>query len=94
MIEISYKKPNILCVKNADKKEITFDTELRTVMMDDFNVTYQGEYENIEAKLVIPYGEGKDVFLNTVGQHSEPVKSHKVWTDLDWDRTEFVNLEG
>jgi len=157
MIEISYKKKNLLCIKNADKKEVTFDTELRTVLMDDFNVTYQGEYEksgnllevkeytdllfykflidgkhmciiysdsfelkeeivkffgdvdvliivwtkqavkifeNIEAKVVIPYGEGKDIFLNTVGQHTEPVKAFKVWADLDGDRTEFVNLEG
>jgi len=52
MIEISYKKPNILCVKNADKKEVTFDTESRQVMMDDFDVTYQGEYEKSEASLV------------------------------------------
>ena len=51
-------------------------------------------FENIEAKVVIPYGEGKDVFLNTLGQHSEPVKNFKVWADLDGDRTEFVNLEG
>lgn len=157
MIEISYKKPDVLCVKNADKKEITFDTKLRTVMMDNFNVTYQGEYEksgnllevkeytdllfykflidgkhlciiysdsfelkeeivsffwdvdiliiiwtkdavkifeNIEAKVVIPYWDGKDVFLNTVGQHPEAVTIFKVGADLDWDRTEFVNLEG
>lgn len=51
-------------------------------------------FENIEAKVVIPYGEGKDVFLNTLGQHSEPQKVHKVGSDLDGDRTEFVNLEG
>lgn len=51
-------------------------------------------FENIEAKVVIPYGEGKDIFLNTLGQHSESVKTHKVWADLDGDRTEFVNLEG
>jgi len=51
-------------------------------------------FENIEAKVVIPYGEGKDIFLNTLGQHSEAVKTHKVWADLDGDRTEFVNLEG
>jgi len=50
-------------------------------------------FENIEAKVVVPYGEGKDIFLNTLGQHSESVKAHKVWSDLDWDRTEFVNLE-
>lgn len=50
-------------------------------------------FENIEAKVVIPYGEWKDVFLNTLGQHSEGVKLFKVWADLDGDRTEFVNLE-
>jgi len=38
MIEISYKKPNIICVKNADKKEVTFDTQLRTVMMEDYSI--------------------------------------------------------
>lgn len=51
-------------------------------------------FENIEAKVVIPYGEGKDIFLNTLGQHSEAVKVFKVGADLDGDRTEFVNLEG
>lgn len=50
-------------------------------------------FENIEAKVVVPYGEGKDIFLNTLGQHSESVKTHKVGADLDGDRTEFVNLE-
>jgi hypothetical protein len=51
-------------------------------------------FENIEAKLVIPYGEGKDLFLNTLGQHSEAVKVSKIGSDLDGDRTEFINLEG
>lgn len=51
-------------------------------------------FENIEAKVVIPYGEGKDLFLNALGQHSEPVKVFKVGADLDGDRTEYVNLEG
>jgi len=50
-------------------------------------------FENIEAKLVIPYGEGKDIFLNTLGQHPEGVKVAKVGADLDGDRTEFINLE-
>jgi hypothetical protein len=51
-------------------------------------------FENIEAKVVVPYGAGKDIFLNTVGQHPEAVKTFKVMADLDGDRTEFVNLEG
>ncbi len=157
MIEISYKSSNTICVKNADKKEITYNVDSREVRMDDFDVTHQGEYEksgnllevkqytdllfykflvdgkhmciiqsdsfdlkeeivgffgdvdiliiigtkdavkifeNIEAKVVVPFGEGKDIFLNTLGQHTEAVKIHKVWADLDGDRTEFVNLEG
>lgn len=50
-------------------------------------------FENIEAKVVVPYGEWKDMFLNALGQHSEAVKLFKVGADLDGDRTEFVNLE-
>ncbi len=49
-------------------------------------------FESIEAKLVVPYGEGKDVFLNTLGQHSEEVDSYKAKSDLPIDATEFVNL--
>jgi len=157
MIEISYKSKTVLCVKNADKNEITYNVETRQVMMGDFDVTHQWEYEksgnllevkeytdilfykflvdgkhmciiqsdsfelkeeivsffgdvdilliigtkdavkifeNIEAKVVVPFGEGKDIFLNTLGQHSEVVKSHKVGAELDGDRTEFVNVEG
>ena len=50
-------------------------------------------FENIEAKLVVPYGEGKDVFLNTLGQHSEAVANFKIKSDLPLDSTVFVNLE-
>ena len=49
-------------------------------------------FESIEAKLVVPYGEGKDIFLNTLGQHSEEVENYKVKSDLPIDTTEFVNL--
>ena len=49
-------------------------------------------FENIEAKLVICYGEWKDVFLNTLGQHIEEVESYKIKSELEVDRTEFVNL--
>lgn len=50
-------------------------------------------FENIEAKIVIPYAEGKDVFLNTLGQHIEEVSSYKIKAELPYDNTEFVNLE-
>lgn len=49
-------------------------------------------FENLEAKLVIPYGEQKDLFLWALWQHIEQVESYKLKWDLDWDRTEFVNL--
>jgi len=49
-------------------------------------------FENIEAKLVIPFGEWKDIFLNTLGQHIEEVESHKIKAELSIDTTEFVNL--
>jgi len=49
-------------------------------------------FESIEAKLVIPYGESKDMFLHTLGQNIEEVKSYKVKWDFSLDSTEFVNL--
>ncbi len=157
MIEISYKNTHTLLIKNADKKELSFDFDAGAVMMGDYDVSYPGEYEkwgillevkeytdllfykflvdgkhlciipsdsfdlkeeiigffwdvdvliikgskdsfkifeNIEAKVVIPYGDAKDIFLNTAGQHPESVNVFKVKWELDGDRTEFVNLEG
>lgn len=50
-------------------------------------------FENIEARVVVAFGEGKDVFLNALGQHGEAVKSYKLKADTSLDMTEFVNLE-
>lgn len=50
-------------------------------------------YENIEARLVVPYWEGKSTFLTTLGQHMEEVESYKVKWDFSLDSTEFVNLK-
>ncbi len=49
-------------------------------------------FDNIEAKLVVPYGEWKDLFLNTLGQHIEEENKFKVKWDFSLDSTEFVNL--
>jgi len=49
-------------------------------------------FENIEAKIVIPYGESKDIFLNTLWQHIEEVTKYKQKWELPIDTTEFVNL--
>jgi len=49
-------------------------------------------FENIEAKIVIPYGEWKDLFLNSLWQNIEEVKTYKQKWELPIDSTEFVNL--
>jgi len=49
-------------------------------------------FESIEAKMVIPYGESKDMFLHTLGQNVEEVNSYKIKWDFSLDSTEFVNL--
>lgn len=50
-------------------------------------------FENIEARVVVAFGEGKDVFLNALGQHGAAVKSYKLKADSSLDMTEFVNLD-
>jgi hypothetical protein len=42
---------------------------------------------------VIPYGEGKDLFLQSLGQNISPVSNYKLKSDLSLENTEFVNLE-
>ena len=49
-------------------------------------------FENIEARIVVPYGDGKSSFLTTLWQHSEEVTSYKVKWEFSIDSTEFVNL--
>jgi hypothetical protein len=49
-------------------------------------------FENIESKIVIPYGEAKDIFLNTLWQNIEEVNVYKQKGELPIDSTEFVNL--
>ena len=50
-------------------------------------------FENIEARVVIPYGEGKDLFLQSLWQNISPVSNYKLKLDLSLENTEFVNLE-
>lgn len=49
--------------------------------------------ENIEARVVIPFWEWKDVFLNTLGQHKEEIESFKLKWEMGDENTEFVNLK-
>ncbi len=50
-------------------------------------------FENIEAKVVIPFWEWKTIFLNTLWQHIEEVDSYKIKWEFSIDSTEFVNLK-
>lgn len=50
-------------------------------------------FENIEARIVVPYGEWKQTFLTTLWQHNEEVESYKLKWDLSIDSTSFINLE-
>lgn len=50
-------------------------------------------FENIEARIVVPFWEWKQTFLTTLGQHIEEVKSFKVKGELSDDSNIFVNLE-
>lgn len=49
-------------------------------------------YESIEAKLVVPYGVEKEIFLNTLGQSKDPVEVFKIKGQLNGEITEFINL--
>lgn len=50
-------------------------------------------FENIEAKIVIPYWEAKDIFLQTLWQHTPEVSTYKQKWELPIDNTEFINLQ-
>jgi hypothetical protein len=49
-------------------------------------------FENIEAKVVVPYWESKDIFLNSMWQNSEEINKYKIKAESDLNNTEFVNL--
>jgi hypothetical protein len=49
--------------------------------------------ENIEARIIIPFGEWKDVFLNILGQHKEEIESFKLKWEIWNENTEFINLK-
>ncbi len=49
-------------------------------------------FESIEARVVIPYWETKDLFLNTLWQSTEEIEVFKSKQEFLADETEFVNL--
>ncbi|MDD2487399.1 MAG: hypothetical protein PHS92_03445 [Candidatus Gracilibacteria bacterium] len=51
-------------------------------------------YENLEVQYVVPYGDQKDIFFSTLGQHPEAVKSYKVKELANDNEIVFINIEG
>lgn len=49
--------------------------------------------ENIEARVVIPFWEWKDLFLNTLWQHKEEIEVFKLKAEMGDENTEFINLK-
>jgi len=49
--------------------------------------------ENIEARVVVPFWEGKDLFLHTLWQNKEEIETFKLKVDMWIENTEFVNLK-
>ena len=49
-------------------------------------------FENIEARVVIPYWPTKQIFLSTLGQNEPELDTYKVKGDMLDDVSEFVNL--
>ncbi|MCT4616993.1 MAG: hypothetical protein N4A38_02155 [Candidatus Gracilibacteria bacterium] len=155
MIEIKKTGDNML-VLSSYKKEIVFDTEKNTIVLDGFDVNFPGEYEkggillevktykeilfynfkvdkknitviptdkfeiseeilkfldnvevliikgtkdaaktfeNIEAKVVVPYGELKSTFFTALGQNPEEISVYKIKGELSGDNTEYINLQ-
>ena len=50
-------------------------------------------YENLDSRIVVPYGEEKNILLSTLGQNVEGVARYKTKeADFEGDNTLFVNL--
>lgn len=50
--------------------------------------------ENVEARVVVPFWEWKDVCLNALWQHKEEVENIKLKSsDFDNDETQIINLK-
>ncbi|MDD2565542.1 MAG: hypothetical protein PHZ26_03040 [Candidatus Gracilibacteria bacterium] len=50
-------------------------------------------FENLEAKFVVPYGEHKEIFFSTLGQHTEVVSSLRIKEQAGENEVTFVNLD-
>lgn len=106
LVEVKKYENNLFYSFSIDWKHILFilndDFELKAEILEFFwdvdvliiiwTKKSTKIFENIEARVVIPFWEGKDLFLQTLWQNLEEVKSFKVKWELPTDNTEFVNL--
>lgn len=49
--------------------------------------------ENIEARVVIPFWEWKDMFFHILSQHKEEIDTFKLKSEMWVENTEFINLK-
>lgn len=106
LLEVKEYEEKLFYSFSVDSKHILFvltDTfELKEEILSffwdvDLLIIFSGKnsvkiYENIEARVVVPFWEAKDIFLQNLWQKKEELSSYKIKWDLPTDTTEFINL--
>lgn len=107
LLEVKEYKDNLFYNFLIDWKHVVIITEDNFELKEEISdffwdvdlllITWTREacklFESIESKIVIPYWEWKDIFLNTLGQHTEEVEKYRQKWELPTDNTEIVNLQ-
>lgn len=107
LLEVKEYEEKLFYSFSVDSKHILFvltDTfELKEEILSffwdvDLLIIFSGKnsvkiYENIEARVVVPFWEAKDIFLQNLWQKKEELSSYKIKWDLPTENTEFVNLK-
>lgn len=106
LLEVKEYSWNLFYSFSVDSKHILFvlsdDFELKEEILSFFGdvdilvIVWTKKavkiFENIEARVVVPYWEWKDIFLQTLWQNIEEVLNFKLKWDFSLENTEFVNL--
>lgn len=93
LLIIEWIKTIIIFAENFEIKEeilsFFWDVDLLIIKSSKSTIPI---VENIEAKIIIPFGEQKDIVLNH-SWHKEEVSIFKIKNkETIWDNTEFINL--
>lgn len=106
LLEVKEYSWNLFYSFSVDSKHILFvlsdDFELKEEILSFFGdvdilvIVWTKKavkiFENIEARVVVPYWEWKDIFLQTLWQNIEEISNFKLKWDFSLENTEFVNL--